>query len=1001
MEAGTSQSGPPDGGARGGNRSRGRGRGRRRPRNRSRGGSASSGDSAGCLPDLSALPARGAGRGRGRGGKRRGGANRSTRTASQIKVTVAPSPTELSDRLSSQVARGQVECVVCLDRIRREAPIWHCSVCYTLTHLHCARKWGNQTSETGAPRPTSFNCPGCRAPAGDPRSIQFRCYCGRRKSPQLEPGLLPGSCGDPCLKPRGVKGSGCPHKCTSLCHPGPCAPCVVQAPPMPCYCAKELVFRKCGEEKPTGGVSCGGICGKVREDCGHACERVCHAFGGEGCGDCEAMLDVACFCGGAVTKLPCAVASKGYACGEVCGRMLTCGNHRCESICHLRECPPCATSVEVVTTCACGKVEISDEERRKRTSCSDPLPSCGGLCAKDLGCLQGHKCQDVCAHERNCKPCKENVMVECRCAATVVKTVCGEKAQTLRERLVCDKKCNEGLLCRRHRCQTVCCFFKKRRALPRPNVVPSGKLWVEGTEGAHMQGITNAVRRRLGHGCSETCGKELSCGLHACDLSCGHSGDCPPCGILSREPLFCSCGSVSLPPPVRCGTSLPTCGKPCSQVRICGHQCPLNCHDGECPPCAENIKFQCVGGHGESRFVPCHVGVKGIKCSRACGRALKCGVHACRNACHGDYPRACEPSNVGCCSQPCGLARNKCGHTCTSQCHPGMICPDTPCREMIVVSCPCGRRQEESMCLRGGMGGARESGDAVRLSCDEECTAQSRLRAFASAVGKEGSSSSVDNTGISGTKYTEFLLQFAEREPGMLDYFERELGKIVSGKTKKFVLQDLPQLHRLIVHTLAEKYNLDSESSGRATSKQLVVRHRGVGVKPVYPRPLLSEAVALREREKKRSRQLESGKALVIHVASSTKYPATASIETRVENELRAHAGSYRILEKTIMSSNLNGVSVEFSTSERALLARNSLVARPGVTVETPVQRLEAKIVSAREIAKSVETGSFAALESQSWNEGTEYRERGLRNGLPAPPPAVLVDENVPDSWDD
>lgn len=299
------------------------------------------------------------------------------------------------------------------------------------------------------------------------------------------------------------------------------------------------------------------------------------------------------------------------------------------------------------------------------------------------------------------------------------------------------------------------------------------------------------------------------------------------------------------------------------------------------------------------------------------------------------------------------------------------------------------------------MGGAQGTGDAVRLSCDDECTAQSRLRAFASAVGKEGRASGVDSTDTDVTKYSEFLLQFAEREPGMLDYFEREFGKIVSGKTKKFVLQDLPQLHRLVIHTLAELYNLESETSGRATSKQLVVRHRGVGVKPVYPSPLLSEALVLREREKKRSRQLESGKALVIHVASSTKYPATASIETRVENELRAHAGSYRFLGKTVMSSNLSGILVEFSTSERALLARTSLVARPGVTVETPVQRLEAKLASAREVAKSVETGSFAALESQSWNEGTEYGERGLRNGLPAPPPAVLVDENVPDSWDD
>lgn len=873
-------------------------------------------------------------------------------------------------------------------------------MCYVITHLHCARKWGSQAGAS-APEELVFHCPGCRAPAGNPRSLQFRCYCRQRRNPQLEPGLLPGSCGEPCMKPRGAPGSDCPHKCTELCHPGPCAPCIVQTAGIKCHCGREEVFRRCGDPVPVDGVSCGGICGMVHASCGHICERECHSLADVG--ECAAVLDAVCYCGKATTQLPCAISQQGYACGEVCGRQLSCGNHVCERTCHQGECEPCVLSPDAVTTCACGKTALDPEQRAARVSCMDPIPGCGQLCGKELGCLQGHKCKDRCGHEGECRPCQESVMVECRCGATIKRAVCGEDLEKLRERLICDRTCNDRLMCRRHNCQTVCCKFKKRKAISRSNVVPSERVWTETSEIAHLHGMSNAERRRLGHGCSETCGMDLQCGRHQCDLSCGHSGDCPPCGILVREALWCACGSEYMPGPVRCGTMPPLCRRPCSKVRDCGHPCPMNCHPGDCEPCIEPLKFPCVGGHGESRIAQCHKGRKGLTCYRACGKALLCGVHACRKQCHGDFPRSCEASQPDGCSQPCGLPRKKCGHCCSKKCHPGMICPETPCTELIMVSCPCGRRQEQAKCLRGGMGGPQAKDDAVRLTCDEECMAQSRLRAFASAVGKEGGASR-DVAGSSlgdgnSTKYSDFLLGFAERELDIAQYFESELARIVMGKVKKVNLGNLPDLHRLAAHNIAELYHLESESVGRAPNRHVIVRHRGVGVKPVFPSPLLSEALMIREKQQKRSRQLESGRTLVIHVASSTRYPATAQIEARVEHQLRLHVGCYRMLGRATMSSNLIGVSVEFSTPERALLARNSLSQREGVTVETP----KSGVAGGGVVREALQQESRAATNDiQSWNEGMQYgNSTGLRNGLPAPPPEVLVDENVPDCWDD
>lgn len=939
--------------------------------------------------------ARGLGRERRRGGERvgRGRVGGERRGNDMAKGRGTAAATELSERLATQMARGDVECVVCLERVRRGAPTWNCGRCFVITHLHCARKWAN----AGVEGDGVMYCPSCRAAQGSVKEVNYRCFCGKRKNPVLEPGVLPGSCGDPCQKGKGEEGSGCPHKCNALCHPGPCAPCIVQAPGRRCLCGRETVFRRCGEVIELEKLRCGRVCGRVRE-CGHECPSVCHDHDAEG-SECEVVVNVSCFCGRAEEKLPCGVGRMGFACGKICGKLLKCGEHHCEMPCHDGPCAECVTAVDVVKTCACGKEVITERQRRARSSCLDPLPSCGDICGKELECLKRHTCTKICGHEGICGPCEEVVFVECRCAASTVQVDCGGDKEELKKRLICDRRCNEFLLCRRHRCKNVCCMYKKRKAFPKPNVLSSDAVWLDPLAGVRLHGMSNADRRRLGHVCQETCEELLSCGLHKCDFSCGHSGDCPPCGILSREPLFCACNSVSIPPPVRCGTMPPTCGKPCSKERNCGHRCPDECHPGECAPCVENTKFDCVGGHGESRFVPCHIGTKGIKCSRACGKPLLCGIHACRNQCHGDFPRKCEFSTVDGCSQICGMPRRTCDHTCLGTCHPGMICPNVPCQHIITVSCPCGRRQEQAKCLRGGDGGAQKSGDSIRLACDDECTAQARLRAFATAVGKEGLSNGaniiagVEESGGDSAKYGDFLLHFAEREPRILAYFEQEFAKIVQGKAKKLVLEELPQLHRLVVHTMADYYMLDSESSGRVPHRKLVVRHRGVGVKPKFPKPLLSEALTHREKERKRQ---ESGKALVIHVAGSTKYSAGVGIEGRVGSELRAHAGAYRIVGKTTMSSNLTGVTVEFSTPERALLVRNTLLARPGVTVEKPIVHTTTS-TSRRAVALS------DIAESSSWNEGTEYTDRGLRNGLPPPPPLPIDTDstNVPDSWDD
>lgn len=909
--------------------------------------------------------------------------------------------TELSARLSELMARGAVECVICLDRIRRQAPLWNCHTCYTITHLHCARKWAGHTVENNTDessnniKNTNPVCPKCRMSI-DHTTLFNYCYCSRRKAPSIEPGIVPGSCGEPCRKSLGAPGSACPHKCTLLCHPGPCPPCVALRPPQSCFCGKQTIVRTCGESKGT--ASCGKKCGRLRP-CGHPCDLECHPGP---CDECSISVSLRCYCGNKEVELPCSV--NGFACGGICGKPLDCNVHLCSALCHEGPCDPCIWSPSVWQTCACGKQDLSATEQKSRSSCTDPIPSCGQVCERPLNCIGDHVCSQICGHPNTCGKCEQIVQAECRCGFSVKNVVCGEDIRKLQGDLLCNKKCNDRLKCRHHNCHTICCPFRKRKGTRQKNVIASERVW-----DSRETELSPAENRNLGHKCDEVCNKELSCGKHSCDLSCGHTGPCPPCGILIREPVTCACGAESLRPPVRCGTPTPSCRKKCPSARSCGHPCPDFCHFGLCPPCLEIVKQGCIGGHGESRFVHCHIGEKGIRCHRACGRSLQCGIHACRNPCHGNYPQECESSTEEGCAQVCGLPRKKCEHVCASQCHPGLMCPDVPCKELVPVTCPCGRRDERSMCLCGGSSSPQEGGNRVRLACDDECAAQARLRGFAASVGKrllpDGTvvETDEDDPRNNGVQYSEFLHRFAENDPSVLNYFERELGNISLGRTKKLVLDDLPQMHRLVLHTLAELYSLESESTGSVKSRRIVVRSRP-GVKPVLPKPLLSEAYGRMEQEKRRIKR--ENRFLAIHISSGTNGRPTSVMESEVHHHLKEHSGFYNIRGTTELSCKREGLLVEFSTMERASTALGSLTTRQGIIVETAHSSREKESKGLTLHHENTNVQHASSKTAPVWNDG----EQTLGSRQSEPIFAVThatatsqdgIDDDVPESWDD
>lgn len=67
-------------------------------------------------------------------------------------------------------------------------------------------------------------------------------------------------------------------------------------------------------------------------------------------------------------------------------RILDCGNHTCERVCHDGACDSCALLPDHVTHCPCGATPLEHLLTTSRTSCLDPIPTCNSVCEKLLPC---------------------------------------------------------------------------------------------------------------------------------------------------------------------------------------------------------------------------------------------------------------------------------------------------------------------------------------------------------------------------------------------------------------------------------------------------------------------------------------------------------------------------------------------------------------------------------------------------------------------------------------
>ncbi|KAL5036409.1 hypothetical protein BDV3_005100 [Batrachochytrium dendrobatidis] len=732
----------------------------------------------------------------------RGGRKNNTCEPSGEKSTA-----DLLEALTDDLTNQLYDCMVCYDTVKTRDSIWNCSVCYAVFHLKCISQWARKSSqEYNGNEPTrsmeSWRCPGCQT-MNDCVPIDYKCFCTKIINPAVNAYSCPHSCGQTCGKDRN-----CTHKCPVQCHPGPCPPCELSAPPLSCYCGDGKLVVRCTELSSIDfQPSCGNTCSKKLRCGNHSCTMICHP---PPCRPCLETISVSCFCGAEEHTIPCGDQEDGYSCGKLCTHKYACDIHSCDRPCHEDKhegTKICPLDPSIVVRCPCGKFSISElSPNEPRLTCDQPILTCQEFCDKKLAC--GHTCESIC-HSGECSLCNRLVTIFCRCGKQEIKTSCStltiDPSTGLAKPPLCARPCGKRLTCRRHNCQDTCC--KKSTEM---------------------------------HACESACNKRLACKLHNCMLPCGHQGKCHDCveGV-SFEELSCSCGRTIMYPPIPCNTPPLKCNHPCRRRRPCGHSdiTAHYCHDDSesCPPCTTFVERRCACQATIMPNVPCsRQGAP--SCVKLCPKTIDGCGHACQRICHAGL---CVNDSYRC-LEKCGKVRSICGHSCTDSCHGTRECIEsTFCKQAVKHACPCGNRSVTTVC------GALQGKLAIspNMECDESCLQKQRNERLANALGIDTTELDTPSGAPINAVYSDSLIRSALSFKSVVLATQKTLAELVNDPSKQyfyFPKQRMFSANTLILE-LAPFYGFAAALLDANVGKGTVVVRRVANRPPFIPDKLLSE----------------------------------------------------------------------------------------------------------------------------------------------------------------
>ncbi|KAL5514440.1 hypothetical protein ACEPAG_2528 [Sanghuangporus baumii] len=203
------------------------------------------------------------------------------------------------------------------------------------------------------------------------------------------------------------------HRCEERDHRGACPPCLRSSfEEMVCYCGRTVIEPPipCGTR-----MSCPYPCSRPPPPCGHPrTQHTCHEDPTP-CPPCPFLTEKTCACGkNQVRNVRCS--QEKVSCGTACGKLLDCGFHHCERLCHSGECGTCSS--------VCGK---------PRRLCLPAHHGCTAPCHAPAACSED-------------EPCQATIILHCPCGRLQQPSMCGRSTSNpagrqATQQLKCNNEC--------------------------------------------------------------------------------------------------------------------------------------------------------------------------------------------------------------------------------------------------------------------------------------------------------------------------------------------------------------------------------------------------------------------------------------------------------------------------------------------------------------------------------------------------------------------------------
>jgi len=317
--------------------------------------------------------------------------------------------------------------------------------------------------------------------------------------------------------------------------------------------------------------------------------------------------------------------------------------------------------------------------------------SCGNTCARKRNQFCPHPCPLAC-HPGPCPPCSAlGGKQYCFCGAKEYQGKCGEDPSIKKS---CGEPCEKILNCGFHYCSALCHDGEcEKCSVETEQKCYCGKEVKMGTCGSEVIDRYHGEERHFS--CASICGRTFSCEVHKCNRRC-HPGSCGECALSPSQVTTCHCGKSDLlflgAARKKCTDPIPGCSEKCGKTMSCQmHYCPKKCHSGDCGDCRKTVTISCSCGFQKKRMAcfkayPSNSSPKEYKCRSVCGTLRSCGRHQCNRRCCPGKSQAGSPEHE--CELICNKNLNCGNHKCESPCHKGR-CP--PCSAVTTYSyCGCG-----------------------------------------------------------------------------------------------------------------------------------------------------------------------------------------------------------------------------------------------------------------------------------------------------------------------